>query len=315
MRSLRPAFCLILILSLVFTCAFAEGTEDASSFQHRLSQVNADVRLPEFRILAPGATPAQILECVYDYVDPTRADMGEKAVEMYYGDRLLTWYASRAAQGTADAAQSEARTAAAQSPAALYDPSGLKNRAFATMMAARMALSEPFKPYLAAMGAEEPAWTYEDVDALYGALFTGLDEMITAPAVFSRETDALLVRSALGSGALGLILSLAHPQDDRPGDYDFRLPAGTVEIEESAFEGIAATSVYIPDSCQSIGSAAFRGCTGLRVVRVPAACAIADDAFDGCANLTLVSVTGSTAEAFAAAHPGVSFETDDTVGE
>ena len=61
-----------------------------------------------------------------------------------------------------------------------------------------------------------------------------------------------------------------------------RLPAELQTIEDGAFQGIAATSVRIPDQVSSIGHLAFAYCPYLMEVIIPAGVTqIAEDAFLG----------------------------------
>ena len=61
-----------------------------------------------------------------------------------------------------------------------------------------------------------------------------------------------------------------------------RLPAGTIEIEEEAFAGIAADVVIIPEGCTEIGNRAFADCPNLIYVRLPdSVTSISEDAFTG----------------------------------
>lgn len=93
------------------------------------------------------------------------------------------------------------------------------------------------------------------------------------------------------------------------GTPDFTLPAALTEIDEDAFGGIAATYVYVPDKCRSIGPGAFRNCANLKQVRLPADCEISDTAFEGCSGLFLFVPKGGTgyenAKAYVSAHDGV----------
>lgn len=91
------------------------------------------------------------------------------------------------------------------------------------------------------------------------------------------------------------------------GEPDFTLPAAISTIYESAFEGIAATIVYIPDNCTSIGKWAFKDCTNLTQIRIPANCAIGTDAFSGCANVVIFGKKGSAAESYANSHSNCTF--------
>lgn len=58
------------------------------------------------------------------------------------------------------------------------------------------------------------------------------------------------------------------------------LPESTAEIWGSAFAGISADAVILPESCQSIGSKAFANCKKLLYVHIPANTVVAGDAFD-----------------------------------
>jgi len=82
------------------------------------------------------------------------------------------------------------------------------------------------------------------------------------------------------------------------GTPDFTLPKQLDAIDESAFEGIAASVIDIPASCASIGDRAFRNCTNLTQIRIPAGCALGEDVFDGCARVYVYGVAGSPAEAY-----------------
>ena len=90
-------------------------------------------------------------------------------------------------------------------------------------------------------------------------------------------------------------------------EYAFTLPSAITAIEESALEGAALQSVYIPDTCESIGSCAFRDCAGLRYIRIPAGCAIGEDAFAGCENVIVFSAPGSPAQAYCSSHDNCDF--------
>ena len=94
------------------------------------------------------------------------------------------------------------------------------------------------------------------------------------------------------------------------GEPDFALPSALKEIDSSAFEGIAATTVYVPDSCVSIGAYAFRN-AAITQIRIPAQCSIADTAFDGCAKVTIFGTPGSPAEAFCNSHKNCTFVTEN----
>ncbi len=82
------------------------------------------------------------------------------------------------------------------------------------------------------------------------------------------------------------------------GTPDFILPAGLTEVEEGAFEGIAASVVEVPEDCVSIGAGAFRNCPNLTQIRIPADCSIGTDAFDGCTLVYIYSAPGSGAETY-----------------
>ena len=68
------------------------------------------------------------------------------------------------------------------------------------------------------------------------------------------------------------------------GEADFTLPDDLTRVEDSAFEGIKAASVYVPDACTEIGDNAFKGCTSLTRIRLPMDLdfGIGNDAFKDC---------------------------------
>ena len=86
------------------------------------------------------------------------------------------------------------------------------------------------------------------------------------------------------------------------GIPDFVLPTGTLGIQSEAFVGIAATVVYIPNSCRSIGAAAFRDCPNLRQIQIPAGCTIGEDAFAGDFGLRIFGYRNSPAENYCSEH-------------
>ena len=94
--------------------------------------------------------------------------------------------------------------------------------------------------------------------------------------------------------------------DTELGEPDLTLPAALTRIDVSAFEGIAATTVYVPDTCVSIGAYAFRN-SAVRKIRIPAGCTMASTAFDGCEDVRIFGTIGSPAEAFCKAHDNCSF--------
>ena len=90
-------------------------------------------------------------------------------------------------------------------------------------------------------------------------------------------------------------------------DPDFILPSALTIIDESAFEGITATVVYVPDTCTNIGKWAFRNCIGLTQIRIPENCAIGTDAFAGCNYVVIFGAKGSPAETYANSHTNCAF--------
>ena len=91
------------------------------------------------------------------------------------------------------------------------------------------------------------------------------------------------------------------------GTPDFTLPAFLTEVDAEAFAGTAATVVYVPDGCESLGDRAFMGCTGLAQIRVPAGCAFGEDVFDGCGTVYVFAPASSPAEAYCQDHSNCVF--------
>ena len=81
------------------------------------------------------------------------------------------------------------------------------------------------------------------------------------------------------------------------------LPADTVEIKTSAFEGAGMEMVRLPEGVQVIRDRAFALCENLRYVYLPETLtSIADSAFLGCENLTILCAPNGKAEAYAKDH-------------
>ena len=84
---------------------------------------------------------------------------------------------------------------------------------------------------------------------------------------------------------------------------DMVLPAELTSISSEAFAGGGFTYIKLPDKCITIGPRAFADCPNLMYVEIPnEKVEIASSAFAGVNGLTILGVSGSTAEAYAAAH-------------
>ena len=81
------------------------------------------------------------------------------------------------------------------------------------------------------------------------------------------------------------------------GEASFSLPSDLTEIEEYAFEGIAAASVSVPESCTRIGTGAFRNSAVVQI-RIPAGCTIDNEVFKGCGTVFIFGQAGSEAESY-----------------
>ena len=80
----------------------------------------------------------------------------------------------------------------------------------------------------------------------------------------------------------------------------FMLPAGLVDIEDSAFEGVDAEHVEIRENVKSIGARAFADCKQLTEIVIPKTVESIDKtAFDGSENVTIYCWSDSTAYDFA----------------
>ena len=90
------------------------------------------------------------------------------------------------------------------------------------------------------------------------------------------------------------------------GTPDFILPSSLVEVDESAFERISATIVYVPDSCTKIGANAFRD-SKIAQIRIPENCSIEDTAFNGCEAVMIFGIPGSAAEDYCDSHDNCIF--------
>ena len=79
----------------------------------------------------------------------------------------------------------------------------------------------------------------------------------------------------------------------------FRIPNGTVEIEEEAFRNTAADYIVIPESTEVIGNAAFADSSVIIAEFSNGDVQIADDAFDTESLLRVIAPAGGTVEAWA----------------
>ncbi|MCR5138251.1 MAG: leucine-rich repeat protein [Oscillospiraceae bacterium] len=81
------------------------------------------------------------------------------------------------------------------------------------------------------------------------------------------------------------------------GSESFTLPKDMTVIEESAFEGIAARYIRIPDGCTTINPNAFKDCRELKFIRIPGSVSlIASTAFTNCSGVYVLGESGSMAE-------------------
>ena len=87
---------------------------------------------------------------------------------------------------------------------------------------------------------------------------------------------------------------------------DYILPSALTQIGESAFEGVSARIIYVPDGCTSIEAYAFRN-SGVTQIRIPANCSIATSAFDGCSRVEIYGTPGSQAETYCNSHDNCRF--------
>jgi len=129
-----------------------------------------------------------------------------------------------------------------------------------------------------------------------GKIFTGwlLDGTLHAPGE-EFTVDGHMVFTAQWTDAILL------------GIADLMLPESTRIVEDGAFEGIDARSVYIPDGCTLLSAHAFQDCRQLRAIRIPAGCAVDASAFDGCEDVTVFGALDSPAQHFCEVHEGFRF--------
>nr|MCR4876444.1 leucine-rich repeat domain-containing protein [Clostridiales bacterium] len=99
------------------------------------------------------------------------------------------------------------------------------------------------------------------------------------------------------------------------GTPDLVLPRAVTAIEEEAFEGISAGTVYLHDGCREIGERAFRNCGNLTKIRIPEGCVISADAFDGCTQVFIYGTALSTAEDYCETHANCIFVDETGNGE
>ena len=146
--------------------------------------------------------------------------------------------------------------------------------------------------YLRAVLEAEPAEGFRFVGWYEAEPVGGASQSLRPVSLLSADTSMTLELQGSGEWEKRLVAAFIPAF----GEADFRLPEGITRVEKDAFAGIAAASIYVPDSCGSIASGAFAGCAGLRQIRLPKECLIDGDAFEGCGSLVIYAEEGGETE-------------------
>ena len=94
--------------------------------------------------------------------------------------------------------------------------------------------------------------------------------------------------------------SFAFGEGFSRSDQTLKMPESLVILEESAFEGTAATMVYLPDGVSVIESRAFADMPNLKVAFIPKSVReIGKDLFGSVKDVTLIGVAGSPTQDWA----------------
>jgi len=132
---------------------------------------------------------------------------------------------------------------------------------------------------------------------------TGTLKSNSNEAIVSVGEDGMITAKAVGIATL--VFTKDEVDTSIPvvihSKVPFILPSMTETIRASAFVGLAAEEVVLPDGLSSIGSGAFANCTALKLINLPASLTdIAEDAFDGTENAALIC-EGEKGEVYAKA--------------
>ena len=146
--------------------------------------------------------------------------------------------------------------------------------------------------------------TIEPENATYRTLaWASSDE-----AVATVDVDGLVSAAAAGTTVIsaeteeGLTVSCTLQVYPMPENI-LRIPSGTVEIEEEAFQSTAIEYVVIPASTQTIGAGTFAYNNALKIVEFEGSDVVIDStAFEGCDILRVNAPSGSSAESWANEH-------------
>ena len=117
-------------------------------------------------------------------------------------------------------------------------------------------------------------------------------------------------------GEVGIVAKTAEPGATLHFYAQWDTESGLVvpqyvrEIEEGAFENIAASSAYVYDKCSKIGAGAFSKCKNLKTIRLPKDCEIGDGCFNGSPLTTITGPAGGTTQAWAEAN-GYTFKPEN----
>ena len=150
----------------------------------------------------------------------------------------------------------------------------------------------------------EPEVTVLDADG--SALTRDLDYTVSYENNVAAGNALIYITALEESNYYGVATAAFEIRQPEFGEPDFTLPGNLTELGESALEGTAAHTVFIPDSCGSIGEYAFRDSQVIQV-RIPENCTIADNAFDGCEMVLLYGMPNGSAEAYCNGHENCMF--------
>ena len=153
----------------------------------RLKAAGIRFTIPEFQPVDDGTGLSGMILHIQKYVDSAadgtaKTVDGPTCVSLYYGAKLMEWYALLAAAGqkpediVREAGMSLA--VAAMDPALRRDLPAVRGQLAAALSAARLALTRAGKPYLTALGIGTPKWKEADLEKL----ITGLDSAFAALA-------------------------------------------------------------------------------------------------------------------------------------
>ncbi len=136
---------------------------------------------------------------------------------------------------------------------------------------------------------------------------TTSETLMETEFVCAYELDVLfssdILREICESDEAFILFLKEQDEEIEPPSFSFVIPSSAIRIEEEAFAGISADSVWVSGNVVQIGDRAFMDCTQLKRIRIPSSVqTIGSDVFKNVSGLIVYGVPGTAAQDVANAY-------------